>query len=126
MENPIELKAMQLLERIAENYPARDDVRFYTPSTDTVTAGTSLTVTFTLRRDFEIHVTKLYCDARASCTYTWIFAGISYSINEVDFDWGKRTRVDEDEITLVVANAGGTDVDVGYYIRGWARRKAVN
>ncbi|MBU2613911.1 hypothetical protein KJ925_05670 [Patescibacteria group bacterium] len=117
-------RIIALLERIADTYPAREDIQFFTPDTDTVPAGTALTVTFTLRRDFEIVITELYCDTRANCSYYWIFGGVKYELNEVAFSHGKRLREGGDwNIILRISNTGTTDVEVGYYLKGWARRK---
>ena len=113
------------LERVAENYPERESIRFFTPDTDTVTAGTSLTVTFLLNwRSFRVKVTELYADARADCTYEWFFAGSYYNFNEASFDFGKKAVEDAyHEIKLVISNTGAVDQEVGYYVKGWAVAK---
>lgn len=114
-----------LLERIAENFPERTSTRFFTAGTDTVTAGTSLTVTFSISwRNWKLKLTELYCDSRTDCTYTWYFAGQEFDLNEVTFDWGMKAVEDTyHEIVLVVANAGASDQEVGYYVKGFATYK---
>ena len=116
-------RIVKALKRIAEHYPDRDDLIFFTPGSDAVLAGTALTVTFVMRRDFQIAVSELYCDARADCTYSWTFAGVRYEFNEVSFSFPKRIRGgDPQRIVLRIENRGISDVEVGYCLKGWARR----
>lgn len=113
------------LERIAENYPEVTSTRFFTSGTDTVPAGSTLTVTFSINwRNWRLKMTELYCDARTDCTYDWYFAGQEFDFNEITFDYGMKAVEDTyHEITLVVTNAGATDREVGYYVKGFATWK---
>ena len=116
-------RAIRALERIAEHYPGREDLIFFVPRTDTVPAGTALTATFGLRRDFRTRISELYCDARADCRYFWTFGGTQYPFNGVSFAPARRVRGgDEVKIVLRVENFGAAAVEVGYYIKGWAER----
>ncbi|MBA7518284.1 hypothetical protein ES705_10353 [subsurface metagenome] len=118
-------KIADSLERIAENYPERESIRFFAADTDTVTAGTSLTVTFLINwRRFRVKVSELYADARADCDYEWWFAGSYYAFNEATFDFGKKAIEDAyHEIKLVITNTGEVDQEIGYYVKGWAVAK---
>ena len=118
-----ERKIIELLERMACNYPSREDVRFFSGDADTAPLGSSLTVTWTLRTDFEIWIAELYADVKDDCTYEWRYSGTIYDFNEVTFPYGKRTFHDVNSIVLVITNAGATDQSIGYYAKGWARRK---
>ena len=116
-------RAVRALERIAEHYPGEEDLIFFVPGTDTVPAGTALTTTFVLRRDFRTRISELYCDARADCRYFWTFGGVQYPFNEVSFAPAKRVRGGgEGKIVLRIENFGAAAVEVGYYIKGWAER----
>ncbi|MBA7467764.1 hypothetical protein ES707_02985 [subsurface metagenome] len=110
------------LKRIAENYPEIESTRVFACDTDVIAASTSLTVTFLLNwRHFRIKVSELYADARTDFTYQWKFAGNTYDFNEITFDFGMKAVEDSyHEITLVIANTGTVDQEVGYYVRGWA------
>jgi len=115
-------KIIVLLERIALNYPAREDVRFFSGDTDVVLAATTLTVTWILRTDFEIVITEMYADVRTDCDYWWSYGGVIYNINEVTLPYGKRVGAGEDRVVLKISNTGAVDQEIGYYIKGWARR----
>jgi len=119
-----EARIIELLQRLCDNHPAREDIRFFSADADVAPASSILTVTWNLRTDFEIVVTKMYADARDDCTYEWRYSGVSYEFNQVEFDDGQRVRKDYEQVQLIVTNAGAVDQDVGYYIRGWARRMA--
>ena len=124
MTTEYEKEVLKLLHRMADNYPAREDVRFFTGDADIAPLGSSLTVTFTLRTDFEIWVTEMYADVRADCTYEWRYSNILHPFNEVAFPFGKRIMgVGVDQIQLYVANAGASNQTIGYFIKGWARLK---
>ena len=118
-------KIASLLEQIAENYPEIESRRVFACDTDTVVAGTSLTVTFLLNwRHYRIKVTALYADARTDCTYLWKFAGNTYEFNDVTFDFGMKASEDSyHEITLIISNTGAAAQEVGYYVRGFATYK---
>ncbi len=119
-----EKRMLEALERIADAYPAKEDLLYYPPGTDTVNAGTALTVTFTWRKDFAIRVKQMYCDNRASCTFSWRFAGATYAINEIEYPFAKRAMEDDYEtVVLTISNAGLSNVDIGYFITGFARKK---
>lgn len=115
-------KMASALERIAENYPEIESTRVFTSDTDTVTAGTSLTVIFVLNwRHFRIKVSGLYADARTDCTYQWKFAGNTYDFNDIALDFGMKASEDSyHEITLIISNTGAVDQEIGYYVKGWA------
>ena len=118
-----EQKIIKLLERMATNYPSREDVRFFSGDADTAPLGSTLTVTWTLRTDFEIVIDEMYADAKDDCTYDWRYSGNVYPFNEVNFSYGKRVTIDMDTLVLVVTNAGAVNQAIGYYLRGWARLK---
>lgn len=115
-------KIARLLEQIAENYPQIESTRVFACDTDTVTAGTSLTVTFLINwRHFRLKVTQLYADARTGCSYLWKFAGNIYEFNDVEFDFGMKASEDSyHEITLIISNTSAVNVEVGYYVKGFA------
>ena len=116
-------RAVRALERIAEHYPGREDLIFFVPGTETIPAGTALTKTFVLRRDFRTRISELYCDARVDCRYFWTFGGVQYPFNEVNFSPARRVREgDEVKIVLRIENLGAAAVEVGHYIKGWAER----
>ena len=115
-------KIVSLLERIAENYPEIESTRVFACDTDTVAAGTSLTVIFSLNwRHYRIKITELYADARTDCTYQWKFAGNTYDFNDISFDFGEKASEDSyHEITLIISNTGTVSQEVGYFVKGWA------
>lgn len=112
----LEEKIGLLVDALLENMPRRTSDRYCVGDTDTILAGTQLTVTFTLGKQWVVRLVKAYADARTGCTYTWVIDGNAYSLNEVEFYLGKPINQD---IKLIIANASAVSVDIGYSIQGW-------
>lgn len=103
-----------------ENQPAINSDRFFVGDSDTVTAGTSLTVTFTLNPLFVTRLVEGYCDEVPGLSYLWVINGVVTPLNLVKYHLGK---VVHDDIKLVISNPTGSDEEVGYYVQGWGDLK---
>ena len=118
----LEEKIQILIEAMLENQPRKTSDRYFTGDTDDITTGTSLTVTFTLSKQWVVRLLKAYADSRTGCTYTWIIDGKSYDLNELEFYKGKP--ITGETIVLIIANTSGITQTVGYFIQGWGDLKA--
>lgn len=103
-----------------ENQPSVKSDRFFVGDVDTVAAGTSLTVTFTLNPLYVTRLVEGYCDEVPGLSYLWVIDGVWTPLNEIKYHQGK---VVHNDIKLIVYNPTGTDEDVGYYIYGWGDQK---
>lgn len=99
-----------------ENQPSVKSDRFFVGDTDTVSAGTSLTVTFELEKLWVTRLVEGYADARDGLLYSWIIDGQTIPLNEIKFYQGKPVH---DDIKLIIENPTADDQEVGYYIYGW-------
>lgn len=99
-----------------ENQPSVKSDRFFVGDTDTVSAGTSLTVTFELEKLWVTRLVEGYADARDGLLYSWIIDGQTIPLNEIKFYQGKPVHSD---IKLLIENPTADDQEVGYYIYGW-------
>lgn len=115
-------KIEQLIDALRENQPRVTSDRYFVGDTDTILAGTQLTVTFTLDKTYVVRLFRAYADARTGCAYQWWIDGKPFVLNEVEFYMGKP--ITGDNITLVIANTSGVDVIISYYIQGWGDMKA--
>ena len=124
-EKSLAQRAVEALERIAENYPPVISRRIFSADTDVVAAGTALTIIRTIDwRHWAVKISALYADARENCDYEWRFAGSVYKFNDIEFDFG--ARADEEaykEIVLTITNPTTTNWAIGHYVRGWAVSK---
>lgn len=111
-----------MVESLLENMPRKTSDRYFVGDTDTILAGTQLTVTFSLSKDYVVRLVNAYADARTGCNYTWVIDGKTYGLNEVEFYLGKP--ITGESITLIIANTSGVDVDVAYFIQGWGDSRA--
>ena len=115
-------KLQILIDALLENQPRKTSDRYFVGDTDTILAGTQLTVTFSLSKDYVVRLVEAYADARTDCNYTWVIDGQSYTLNEVKFYLGKP--ITGESITLIIANTSAADVIIAYYIVGWGDFKA--
>lgn len=106
-----------------ENQPSIESDRFFVGDSDTVSAGTILTITFVLDPLYVVRLVEGYCDVRDGLSYQWIINGLSVPLNEVKYYLGKVVHAD---IKLVITNPTGADEDVAYYILGWGDQKGVS
>ena len=113
-------KIQTLIDAMLENQPRKTSDRYMMGDTDDIATGTSLTVTFTLSKQWVTRLVKAYADSRTGCTYTWIIDGKSYTLNGLEFYKGKPLTAET--IVLVVANTSGSTQTVGYYVSGWGDR----
>ena len=118
-------RAVTALERIAENFPPLECLIFFYGDTDTVAAGSSLTVIFRLNwRHWALKIKQLYADPRTDCDYEWWFAGEYYTYNDVDLPFPRKAIEDSyHEIKLKITNTGASAQEVSYNLNGWAIRK---
>ena len=117
MNDELEALQKELILAQLENAPRRDSDRFIIGDTDTVSAGTSLTVTFTVNTDlFMVHLHKFYCDAIGGWNYMWISHGQPFDLNEGEYPWGKTVHAN---IILIINNPTASDGEVSYFIEGW-------
>ena len=108
-------KLQILIDALLENQPRKTSDRYFVGDTDTILAGTQLTVTFSLSKDYVVRLVEAYADARTDCNYTWVIDGKAYTLNEVKFYLGKP--ITGESITLIIANTSAADVIIAYYIK---------
>lgn len=110
---------LSLLRHIASNFPSEKSLQFCTGDTDTVLAGTSTTVEFSINQEFLTKVHQLYCDGHIDIVYKWVLNGVEYNLNEVSFFSGKVVQK-ETTITLIITNPTAGNVECSYFVAGWA------
>ena len=103
-----------------ENQPSVNSDRFYVGDSDTVEAGTSLTLTFVLNPLYVTRLVEGYCDEVPGLSYLWVIDGVGSPINQLKYYLGKAVHSD---IKVIISNPTGTDEEVGYYIYGWGDLK---
>ena len=113
-------KIQTLIDAMLENQPRKTSDRYMVGDTDDIATGTSLTVTWTLNKQWVTRLVKAYADSRTGCTYTWNVDGKSYTLNELEFYKGKPLT--GETIVLVIANTSGSTQTVGYFVSGWGDR----
>jgi len=112
-----------ILDYLDTNFPRSDDEPAYSSLTQTVPAGSIVTVTWRVRGDWLVKVRHLYADAALDCTYRWTLTGLTVEGNEIQFP--RAVEVTKTGlITLVITNNGTIDQDIDILIEGWARRLA--
>jgi hypothetical protein len=116
--NGLEQKLDKLIAVTLENQPSLKSDRFCAGDTDTITAGTQLTITFAVDERWIVRLTKFYADAVVGLDYQWIINGQVYPMSEGEFYLGKPIARGSD-IKLIIANPTASDEDVAYRIVGW-------
>jgi hypothetical protein len=99
-----------------ENMPSLKSDRFCAGDTDTITAGTRLTITFPITKLWVIRLVKFYADAVIGLDYQWIINGQVYPMSEGEF---YQAKVIHNDIKLTIENPTASDEDVAYRIVGW-------
>jgi len=118
-----EKKLEKLIAVQLENQPSVESDRFFVGDSDTLLAGTSLTVTFGISKLYVVRLIEGYCDVRTGFTYQWIIDGVSLPLNQFKYHLGK---VAHSQVQLIITNPTAADEDVGYYIMGWGDQKGVS
>jgi hypothetical protein len=116
--NSLEQKLDKLIAVMLENQPSLKSDRFCAGDTDTITAGTELTITFVVDERWIVRLTKFYADAVVGLDYQWVINGQLYPMSEGEFYLGKPIARGSD-IKLIIANPTASDEDVAYRIVGW-------
>jgi hypothetical protein len=116
--NSLEQKLDKLIAVMLENQPSLKSDRFCAGDTDTITAGTELTITFVVDERWIVRLTKFYADAVVGLDYQWIINGQVYPMSEGEFYLGKPIARGSD-IKLIIENPTASDEDVAYRITGW-------
>jgi hypothetical protein len=116
--NGLEQKLDKLIAVMLENQPSLKSDRFCAGDTDTISAGTQLTVTFVVDERWIVRLTKFYADAVVGLDYQWIINGQVYPMSEGEFYLGKPIARGSD-IKLIIANPTASDEDIAYRIVGW-------
>jgi hypothetical protein len=111
-------KIDKLIHVLLENQPSVESDRFCTGDTDTITAGTQLTITFVVGERWIVRLTKFYADAVVGLDYQWIINGQVYPMSEGEFYLGKPIARGSD-IKLIIENPTASDEGVAYRITGW-------
>jgi hypothetical protein len=115
--NSLEQKLDKLIAVMLENQPSLKSDRFCAGDTDTITAGTELTITFVVDERWIVRLTKFYADAVVGLDYQWIINGQVYPMSEGEFYLGKPIARGSD-IKLIIETTA-SDEDVAYRITGW-------
>ena len=123
MNEEQEKKLEKLITVQLENQPSVESDRFFVGDSDTLLAGTSLTVTFGISKLYVVRLIEGYCDVRTDFTYKWIIDGVSLPLNQFKYHLGK---VVHSQVQLIISNTTSSDEDVGYYIMGWGDQKGVS
>lgn len=113
-------KLIELLNAQLENQPRKDSERFFVGDSDMVGAGTALTVTFSVSRQWVTRLVKAYCDVRDGFNYTWTIDGRPIDVNLAEFYHGRH--ITGESIILRIENPTAVDEFVGYYLYGWGDR----
>jgi hypothetical protein len=116
--NSLEQKLDKLIAVTLENQPSLKSDRFCAGDTDTISAGTELTITFVIDERWIVRLTKFYADAVVGLDYRWIINGQVYPMSEGEFYLGKPIARGSD-IKLIIANPTASDEDIAYRIIGW-------
>jgi hypothetical protein len=116
--NGLELKLDKLIAVMLENQPSLKSDRFCAGDTDTITAGTQLTITFVVDERWIVRLTEFYADAVVGLDYQWIINGQVYPMSEGEFYLGKPIARGSD-IKLIIENSTASDEDIAYRITGW-------
>jgi hypothetical protein len=101
-----------------ENMPSLESDRFCSGNTDTITAGTRLTITFVAGEQWIVRLTRFYADAVVGLDYQWVINGQIYPMSEGGFYLGKPIARGSN-IKLIIENPTASDEDVAYRIVGW-------
>jgi len=110
-----------ILDYLDTNFPRSDDEPAYSSLTQTIPAGSAVTVSWRVRGDWLVKVRHLYADAAPNCTYRWTLTGLTVEGNEIQFP--RAVEVTKTGlISLTVTNIGAVDQDIDILIEGWARR----
>lgn len=123
MNEEQEKKLEKLIAVQLENQPSVESDRFFVGDSDTIEAGTSLTVAFGISKLYVVRLIEGYCDVRTGFTYQWIIDGKSTPLNQFKYHLGK---VVHSQVQLIISNPTGSDQDVGYYLMGWGDQKGVS
>jgi hypothetical protein len=116
--NELDKKLEKFIAVSLENMPSLESDRFCSGNTDTITAGTRLTITFVAGEQWVIRLTKFYADAVVGLDYQWIINGQVYPMSEGEFYLGKPIARGSD-IKLIIENPTASDEDIAYRIVGW-------
>ena len=118
----LEEKLLLVLDAILENQPRKTSERYNVgKAVNTVSAGSAMTITFTLSDLYVTRLVEAYAALRTNCAYNWNINGKISELNELEFIGG--LPVTAKTIVLRVTNNGGTDQSVPYYIKGWGDLK---
>ena len=111
-----------VLEAILENQPRKNSERYNVGKSDNkVTAGTAMTITFTLADLYVTRLAEAYAALRSDCAYLWNINGKTNELCEIEFIGG--LPITAKTIVLKITNSGSTDQSVPYYIKGWGDLK---
>lgn len=110
-------KLINLLNAMLENQPRHDSDRYFVGDSDLIPAGTALTVTFELSKQWVTRLVEAYADVRTNFNYTWTIEGRQVDVNIAKFYKGKPLT--GQSIILRIENPTAADEWVGYYIYGW-------
>ena len=118
----LEEKLLLVLDGILENQPRKTSERYNVgKAVNTVTAGTVMTITFTLADLYVTRLVEAYAALRTNCTYAWNINGKINELNEIEFIGG--LPITAKTIVLKITNSGGTDQSVPYFLKGWGDLK---
>ena len=123
MNEDQEKKLEKLIAVQLENQPSVESDRFFVGDSDTILAGTSLTVTFGISQLYVVRLVEGYCDVRTGFTYLWMIDGVSTPLNQFKYHLGK---VVHSQVQLIISNPTASDGEVGYYLMGWGDQKGVS
>jgi hypothetical protein len=116
--NELDKKLEKFIAVSLENMPSLESDHFCSGNTDTITAGTRLTITFVAGEQWIVRLTRFYADAVVGLDYQWIINGQVYPMSEGEFYLGKPVARGSD-IKLIIENPTASDEDVAYRIVGW-------
>jgi len=115
----------ELLERILDyleaNFPRSDDEPAFVAMTQTVPAGSEVSMSWIVSANWLAKIKHLYADAAPDCSYEWTMAGLSIGGNEINFTKAVEVKAGG-VITVKITNSGVVDQNIDIVIEGWARR----
>jgi len=128
--SPVEEALKSFAESWVEVNPLTTDEDAYIGDTQSVPAGSEVTVTYNLMEDYNYYIKRVYADAASGLSYTWRFTrlvGYGYlyerTLRGNEHEFTKRLVAKrESQIILIISNPTFYDYDLDIVVDMWARK----